>query len=294
MITDYIHKNGLSSWRLIVNTYNKGWRFNFYDALNECDGDIIFFCDQDDIWYPDKIAVMTEAMRNNPKIFVLSGLQHIIDANGKGIENTDITHCGDIYDYGINKSSLYDNLLVSWQHRIGAAMAVRKIVKEQLPLFKREILFAHDLWALNVGALLNGCYWINFPAIKYRVHNTNASVRLTPVHQQPKERAVRLKALEEKYNYIHYIAERAKLIKSTILNREEYHNLIKILHFFEKRCKLTRKCNIVTLISLIGFIDLYIKYLGIKQYFVDVLESLDLRDRYRILKTKIRDYKLCL
>jgi glycosyltransferase involved in cell wall biosynthesis len=293
IITDYISKNELSSWRLITNTYNKGWRFNFYDALNECDGDIIFFCDQDDIWYSDKIAVMTEAMQKNPEILVLSGLQHIIDADGKRIENTHITHCGDEYDYGINKSNLYDNLIGKFQHRIGAAMAVKKTLKEQLPLFKRdERLFAHDLWALNMGALLNGCYWINFPAIKYRVHDANASVRL--IVSKKNEKETRLEALRGKCNYIQYILEVAYLTNPVILNKEAYRNLERASRLFEKRYKFTKRFDITAFISLFCFMDLYIKYLGIKQCFIDVLESLNLRDKYRIAKEKVRAYRLCL
>ena len=57
IIKTYISKYRLNNWKLVVNKENKGWEKNFTDGISTATGDIIFPCDQDDIWHLDKIAV---------------------------------------------------------------------------------------------------------------------------------------------------------------------------------------------------------------------------------------------
>jgi len=47
--------------RLFINNTNLGISKNFERAIGECAGDVIFLCDCDDVWYPQKIATMEQA-----------------------------------------------------------------------------------------------------------------------------------------------------------------------------------------------------------------------------------------
>lgn len=58
LIKNFIEKYGLSNWNLIVNKVNKGYSRNFYEGICKATGDIIFCCDQDDIWDKRKIENM--------------------------------------------------------------------------------------------------------------------------------------------------------------------------------------------------------------------------------------------
>ena len=40
---------------------------NFELAIAACQGDIIFLCDQDDVWYPNKIEVIEAVFVNRPE-----------------------------------------------------------------------------------------------------------------------------------------------------------------------------------------------------------------------------------
>ena len=59
-------------WKIIVNKENKGWRRNFVEGIWSSTGDIVFPCDQDDIWHEDKLETMEKIMINNPQIKVLT------------------------------------------------------------------------------------------------------------------------------------------------------------------------------------------------------------------------------
>ena len=58
------------------NKENKGYSLNFSDAMKESHGDIVFLCDQDDIWHLDKIKVMSEIMNSHPEIQLLASNVH--------------------------------------------------------------------------------------------------------------------------------------------------------------------------------------------------------------------------
>ena len=70
-ITEYMKQNKLNNWKLIMNDHNKGWKLNFRDALREAKGDLIFLCDQDDIWETEKIEKMVSIMNTNKTVELL-------------------------------------------------------------------------------------------------------------------------------------------------------------------------------------------------------------------------------
>ena len=62
LIRKFIEKNKLDNWIFKVNEKNRGWRDNFMELLSAATKEIIFTCDQDDIWLPDKIEKMYQEM----------------------------------------------------------------------------------------------------------------------------------------------------------------------------------------------------------------------------------------
>jgi glycosyltransferase involved in cell wall biosynthesis len=283
IICDFIKKHNLLNWHIIINPCNKGWRINFYDALSNCNGDYIFFCDQDDIWYPNKISTMINVMANDQKILVLNGIQKIVDSKNRIINNFGPMNIHSNFDYSIHKSNLCDNLII-WQNRIGATMLIRKKIKEQLLFFERNNLFVHDRWALNISSLMDGCYWIDFPAIGYRIHDNNNTIKQKTEKKNKKER---VKIIEDKYDYLIYLYQGVKLIDPSLLVKNEYDNLVRIVKLFKIRLSITKYSKIYLWFSLFRFFDIFKKYFSIKQLFVELIEAFDLRDKYWLLKSKI-------
>lgn len=68
IIQDYISTNSSSKKIILLENHgiNLGCPASFYQILKECDAaDYYAFCDQDDIWYPDKIAWAVEKLENS-------------------------------------------------------------------------------------------------------------------------------------------------------------------------------------------------------------------------------------
>ena len=72
MIRSYIGQNGLSGWKLEINSAQKGWKRNFAEGIRKASGEFIFPCDQDDVWDENKIQQMTEAAEADEHILLLA------------------------------------------------------------------------------------------------------------------------------------------------------------------------------------------------------------------------------
>ena len=59
------------AYRIERNEEALGVVRNFQKAYQLCGGDLIFSCDQDDIWHEDKLETIEKIMTENPQIQVL-------------------------------------------------------------------------------------------------------------------------------------------------------------------------------------------------------------------------------
>lgn len=97
IVKSFIDEHGLAGkWKFIVNPKNLGYLKNFYQTCERCCGDIVFFADQDDIWYPEKLSKMADAIEIDPAIKVLCCKFGLIDAEGKNVSGMmSPTHSGE-------------------------------------------------------------------------------------------------------------------------------------------------------------------------------------------------------
>lgn len=89
LVSRFIQKNFLTNnWCVKKNKKNVGWKENFFKGFNEVKGDIIFYCDQDDIWFPNKVCEMVQILVNNSNISCLACRYRSINSNGDIINAT--------------------------------------------------------------------------------------------------------------------------------------------------------------------------------------------------------------
>ncbi len=71
-----------STWHLKINEKNLGWRKNFFHLLNLASQDIIFTCDQDDIWHETKIEEMSSLFRNKKIQVLVTDYHELVELGG--------------------------------------------------------------------------------------------------------------------------------------------------------------------------------------------------------------------
>ena len=170
MIHEYMRKYPQSNIRFFANETNLGYKKNFYKAMSLCEGNIIFLCDQDDIWKENKVDILNGLLESNSDVALVSSSFIQIDSDGKEVSANKSAYMrkmdeGQFYSVPLND-------LIFHNVSQGCAMAFRKEVRDlYMAHFVDEL--PHD-WVLNVIAAMDKkCYYLNSPMFFYRIHDKN-------------------------------------------------------------------------------------------------------------------------
>lgn len=160
-----------------VNEHNLGFRRNFEKAIRMCDGDLIALCDQDDIWLPDHLRTLCEAIGSN---LLIAGASLLADSEG----NPSGDRLSEIKNFEIKVPSQEQvfKFVMYYQNPFqGASMMMRREFRAYaLPV--PALVAYHDVWFVHIATLLGEFRWINVPVTLYRLHggNTSGTHRRTP------------------------------------------------------------------------------------------------------------------
>ena len=64
------------------NDKNVGYALNFKRGIEKANGDILFLCDHDDVWFGNKLSDIVSIFENNDKINLIGTSFEFIDGNG--------------------------------------------------------------------------------------------------------------------------------------------------------------------------------------------------------------------
>ena len=268
VVQRYIDEHGLSGrWHLHVNEKNKGYARNFLDGAMLTTGDIVFFCDQDDIWTSDRVKKMSEVMEKNPKINLLcSNLEPFYYE-----EDTRKWSEKDLKAMKTDGSLEMCDLTPEYFHlkRSGCTMCIRKtFLEEIMPYWTAN--WPHDDFVWKMAVVSSSCAILHFISMRRRMHSNNATVirvrtrdwRIKQLHEYQMQ-YTELKKYGEKYNvsatYSKIIDKNIKSIKQRI-SLVEHHNLFAwpILAINFKDCYPRKKG-----LYLDGYLSIMKEYKGV-------------------------------
>lgn len=148
--------------RLLESGVEKGIAKNFEASISASKGDFIFLADQDDVWLPEKVKKMKQAMHAYD--LVISDC-HLVDDNLR-IQQPSF--------YRFNKSGkgFLKNLMRN--SYMGCCMAFTKTLKERALPFPSDIPM-HDFWIGMVGELYFKVHFMDEVLVLHRRHGANAS-----------------------------------------------------------------------------------------------------------------------
>jgi len=151
--------------RIVVNKGEHGYTPNFENAISQAKGDIIFICDQDDIWLPNKVETMARRLEEYDMV--------ISDASVVNDKATEII-VESFYSMRHSKPGFWHNLFrFSY---LGCCIAFRiAILYRALPFPSNHVYCTHDNWLTIVGMCYYKTIVINDKLIKYRRHEGNTS-----------------------------------------------------------------------------------------------------------------------
>jgi len=176
-VSQFILDHSLSdSWNCYRNETNLGYVENFLNCAQKCTGDLILFCDQDDIWVQEKLETIEDVFRRHNPSAVASTYSMI---NSKAQKH-------------VSLYSLYKNIpRIRKLQKVDLSTYLRLLCSSGKALgFKRELLneiiqkvHAYNLtYDTPIGAIAlfhDGFYILHKPIVKFRVHTSNTSAPST-------------------------------------------------------------------------------------------------------------------
>lgn len=114
--------------RVVVNDERLGWRGNFLKAAGLATSDLIAFCDQDDVWYPQKLATLAPHL-DGADVLLVSHNADLVDGSGTAYGTLLPVEEGVQVIPPLSRPT-------HWSNPLGLTQ-----------LFRRELLQFNDLWS---------------------------------------------------------------------------------------------------------------------------------------------------
>ncbi|MBQ9338279.1 MAG: glycosyltransferase [Lentisphaeria bacterium] len=160
----------------IRNPQRLGFMRNFLHLAERSKGDLIFFCDQDDVWLPEKIETLTAILENDPPAQVAVCNSEMVDAELHPLHETMLSGIPDLQDRmaEINAGSGFEPILKRTIPFAGHNLAMKRSF---LPVFRQipDSYRYHDLWILQCAAVSGVLRYVDKVLTLYRLHGQNAS-----------------------------------------------------------------------------------------------------------------------
>jgi glycosyltransferase involved in cell wall biosynthesis len=180
---------------------------NFEKCLQLCQGDIIFLCDQDDYWYPEKVAEQIQYLAENPTKQAVFSDGNLMDEQSGPIpgsiwQTIEFDAVGrQTWNAGRGYRMLFQGYVVT-----GATLAIRARALPRLLPFPDGIkTMIHDSWIALLLSLTDQIGFVDKPLIRYRRHASQqvgfgkAGPRITLAERFSRARAEKLVRIEKEW-----------------------------------------------------------------------------------------------
>ena len=162
--------------RYIRNPQRLGFKQNFIHLAREAKGDFIFFCDQDDVWLPEKIETLAEVLEKDSDCQVVLCNSEMVDSELNSLGKTMLSGIPGFHRKieEINRGRGFFPLLNLIFPFAGHNTAMKRSF---LPIFLQipEFCTYHDVWLFQTAGLLGQLRYVDKVLTRYRVHGNNVS-----------------------------------------------------------------------------------------------------------------------
>ena len=223
------------------NTPRLGVVQNFVHLAKAATGDFIFFCDQDDVWLPEKIEKLAAILEQDSTCQVAVCNSKMMDAELNSLHETLLDGVSDFHKKmeQINQGKGFFPLLNQSIGFSGHNMAIRKDFLYIFNSIPQNCL--HDLWLQYCSGFLGVLRYLDEVLTLYRVHANNTS---SPCVQAVKKNLLhRFREIWASSDDVFYIAD---LLKSFVQFSENYPDnpnrplLIAYSRYFSWRAELLK------------------------------------------------------
>lgn len=174
-ISEYLNR---FSFKYIKGKENLGSNKAFEFLTRYIEADYIAYCDQDDIWLPEKLEILVKKLEEENVDLVCSDM-YVIDKNSNLIADS-IIKVRPHQKFYIGENTF--EYLSLHNFVTGCTMLVKSAAaKKAIPFSK---IYYHDWWLALTISINGKIEIVNRPLIKYRLHDTNQSEFLKGIYSK--------------------------------------------------------------------------------------------------------------
>ena len=155
--------------RIEQNSTRLGHSQNFQQAIAACRGSVIALCDQDDIWHPEKLAVIADQFRQTPTLGLVFSDAEVCDESCRplGYRLWQSVGFTPLMRRRVSRGQAFE-VILRQNIVTGATMAFAAHLRDLvLPV---DPLWVHDGWIALLASSVAPVAAINRPLIRYRQH----------------------------------------------------------------------------------------------------------------------------
>lgn len=220
--------------RIYENKTNLGFSENFFKTARLCSGEYVAFCDQDDVWLPDKISDAKVAIEDYPEAILILQNAYLC--------KKDLSHDGRVFPNHIFSGYHRPQSQYAFWVWPGFLQTFRKDLLNESLIENRPKNFTHhnqlifhDRWTCLIANAVGGFVVLNNPIALYRRHEntvTNANRRINFVEKINNSHSVG----SHHYIYLSELAkDKANYLRRFInkVNKEQIQDIERAANSFE-------------------------------------------------------------
>lgn len=184
-------------YEITRNEKNVGSNLTFERLTQEAEGEYFAYCDQDDVWFPEKLEVLQREMESSGALLVCSDM-YIIDGEGRQVADS-ITKVRRHHKFR-SGGGLAEGLLIS-NFVTGCTMLVQAEAAKGAAPFCPHMIHDHYI-ALYCAASGGEICSVLRPLIRYRVHGGNQTGLMAGVTGRKSYQEIRIDLPLEKFRWL--------------------------------------------------------------------------------------------
>lgn len=183
-------------YQIMRNDQNVGSNLTFERLTQEAEGNYFAYCDQDDIWLPEKLVILQESIEHINTLLVCSDM-YIIDEESKQVAQS-ITQVRKNHVFFSGENLAKKLLFHNWV--TGCTMMLRaQTAKKAVPFCPYMV---HDQYLALYCAAIGQIKCVKQSLIQYRIHTNNQTGIMTGIKSRKQYLELRICLLKQRMQWL--------------------------------------------------------------------------------------------
>jgi len=270
--------------RIIRNPSRLGIIGNYRNLAQQAVGDLIYFCDQDDVWLPQKIEKLAGALETHPDKMAAVCNSETTDKDLNPHHQLFVERTPAFYEFTRRlEQGTWDSFKDIFMQKYIFPAHNMVMKKNMLDLFTAvpedygKSRLYHDVWLARIASLAGKLYYLDEILTHYRIHETNSNGFEAPQPESVPQllalfsrSTAEIEKTAQQLDHIYQVAAQER--HRELFPSENLEQLRRFADFFRKRAVLHTRSRFFRPAAAASLWSEYFRYgLGVRSLVRDLL-----------------------